>query len=258
MISTNGPRSGSSKLRAINLGALKYLDYTDHHLGFESPMSDFYSQVMALVDKAIVPSMSMQNALASLFKKKIHLVEDPIEFSIQATKQINRPITLLWFGHASNVEFLIQFLRAGFEYGDSVRLIILSNESGLNIFSHAKIESRAKIEFRAGIWSPELMLEAAAKSDACIIPANASDPRKSAASSNRLITAFALGLPVAADHLDSYLEFSDFYADIRSIEFRKLIHDPSIFHTKVSLAQKKIIPRFTMKQSEIAWSQALI
>jgi len=239
-------------------GAQIYLDYTDHHLGFESPMSDFYSQVMALVDKAIVPSMSMQNALASLFKKKIHLVEDPIEFSIQATKQINRPITLLWFGHASNVEFLIQFLRAGFEYGDSVRLIILSNESGLNIFSHAKIESRAKIEFRAGIWSPELMLEAAAKSDACIIPANASDPRKSAASSNRLITAFALGLPVAADHLDSYLEFSDFYADIRSIEFRKLIHDPSIFHTKVSLAQKKIIPRFTMKQSEIAWSQALI
>jgi hypothetical protein len=239
-------------------GAQIYLDYTDHHLGFESPMSDFYSQVMALVDKVIVPSMSMQNALASLFKKKIDLVEDPIEFSIQATKQINRPITLLWFGHASNVEFLIQFLRAGFEYGDSVRLIILSNESGLNIFSHAKIESRAKIEFRAGIWSPELMLEAAAKSDACIIPANASDPRKSAASSNRLITAFALGLPVAADHLDSYLEFSDFYADIRSIEFRKLIHDPSIFHTKVSLAQKKIIPRFTMKQSEIAWSQALI
>ena len=239
-------------------GAQIYLDYTDHHLGFESPMSDFYRQVMALVDKAVVPSVSMQNALVSFFKKKIDLVEDPIEFSIQVTKQISRPITLLWFGHASNIEYLIQFLRAGFEYGDSVRLIILSNKSGLNILSQAKIESRAKIEFRAGLWSPELMLEAASKSDVCIIPANATDPRKSAASANRLITAFALGLPVAADHLDSYLEFSDFYADIRSVEFRKLIHDPSIFHTKVSLAQKKIIPRFTMKQSEIAWSQALI
>jgi len=239
-------------------GAQIYLDYTDHHLGFESPMSDFYRQVVALVDKAVVPSASMQNALASFFKKKIDLIEDPIEISIQAIKKINRPITLLWFGHASNIEYLIQFLRAGFEYGDSLKLIILSNEAGLNIFSQAKIESRAKIEIMTGLWSLELMLEAASNSDACIIPANPSDPRKSAASANRLATAFALGLPVAADHLDSYLEFSDFYADIRSIEFRTLIQDPSIFHAKVSLAQKKLIPRFTMVQSEIAWSQALI
>jgi hypothetical protein len=213
---------------------------------------------MALVDKVVVPSASMQNVLASFFKKKIDLVEDPIEISIQVIKKISRPITLLWFGHASNIEYLIQFLRAGFEYGDSLKLIILSNEAGLNIFSQAKIESRAKIEIMTGLWSLELMLEAASNSDACIIPANPSDPRKSAASANRLATAFALGLPVAADNLYSFLEFSDFYADIRSIEFRRLIQDPSIFHAKVSLAQKKIIPRFTMAQSEIAWSQALI
>lgn len=239
-------------------GAKIYLDYTDHHLGFESPMSDFYRQVVALVEKAVVPSKGMQNSLSNFYKKSIEIVEDPIEISIQTIKPINKPITVLWFGHASNIEYLVQFLRAGFDLGDSIRLIILSNEIGLNMLSQTKIESPAKIECQTGIWSPELMLLAASKSDVCIIPGNPSDPRKSGASSNRLITAFALGLPVAADRLDSYVEFSDFYADIRGAEFKALLMDPASFHERVYLAQKTVIPRFTMAKSEAAWAQALL
>lgn len=239
-------------------GAQIHLDYTDHHLGFESPMADFYKQVIAMVDKATTPSTGMQNALSEFFKKTIDIVEDPIEISVQAIKSINKPVTLLWFGHASNIEYLLQFLRVGFDAGDSIKLIILSNEAGLNMFSRAKIESLAKIECQSGTWSPDLMLHAASKSDVCIIPSNVSDPRKSGASSNRLITAFALGLPVAADHLDSYAEFSDFYVDIRSFAFKELIQDPAAFHPQIVLAQKRIIPRFTMSHAETAWAQILI
>ena len=72
-------------------GAQIYLDYTDHHLGFESPMSDFYSQVMALVDKVIVPSMSMQNALASLFKKKLILLKTPLNFQFKQPNKLIDP-----------------------------------------------------------------------------------------------------------------------------------------------------------------------
>jgi hypothetical protein len=239
-------------------GAQIYLDYTDHHLGFESIMSDFYRQVMVLVDKAITPSKGMQNALSNFYKKTIEIIEDPIEISIQAIKPINQPITILWFGHASNIEYLVQFLNSGFHLGDSIRLIILSNEVGLHMLSQVRIESPAKIECQTGIWSSELMLLAASKSDVCIIPSNPSDSRKSGASSNRLITALALGLPVAADHLDSYVEFSDFYADIRGAEFRKLLLDPASFHKQVDLAQKTVIPRFSMAKSEVAWAQALL
>lgn len=239
-------------------GAQIYLDYTDHHLGFESPLSDFYRQVVALVDKAITPSKGMQNSLSNFYKKTIEIVEDPIEISIQPIRPINQPITILWFGHASNIEYLVQFLRTGFDPGDSIRLIILSNEAGLNMLSQTRVESPAKIEYKTGIWSPELMLHAASKSDVCIIPSNLSDPRKSGVSSNRLITAFALGLPVAADKLDSYLEFSDFYTDIRGAEFRKFLLNPALFHEKVDLAQKTIIPRFTMTKSEVAWGQVLL
>lgn len=239
-------------------GTQIYLDYTDHHLGFKSPMSDFYREVMAYVDKVIAPSKGMKDALSNFYKKTIDIVEDPIEFSIKAIKPVHQPITLLWFGHASNIDYLIQFLRVGFEPGDLIRLIILSNEAGLNMLSQARIESSAKIEYQIGIWSPEVMLIAASKSDACIIPANPSDPKKSGASSNRLITALSLGLPVAADHLSSYVEFSDFYTDIRGAKFRKFIADPAVFHAQVTLAQSKIIPRFTLTQSEFAWAKALL
>lgn len=239
-------------------GAQIYLDYTDHHLGFESPMTDFYRKVILLVDKAIVPSRSMQNTLSRFYKKPIDIVEDPIEISPQAVKPINMPVTLLWFGHASNIEYLIQFLRVGFGPEDSFRLIILTNESGISIFSHASIESHARIECQTGLWSPRLMLHAASISDACIIPSNVKDPRKASASSNRLITAFALGLPVAADTLDSYAEFSDYYVDIRSAQFKKFIQNPAAFHAQIDLAQKKIIPRFAIEQSELAWARALL
>jgi len=242
-------------------GAQIYLDYTDHHLGFGSAMSDFYRQVIVLVNKVIVPSKVMQINLSNFFKQTIDIVKDPIEITTQTikfNKSINGPITLLWFGHSSNIEYLLEFMRTGFEAGDSLRIIVLSNQAGLNMFTQAKIESCKKIGYELGIWSPELMLYAATKSDACIIPANVFDPRKSGASSNRLVTAFALGLPVAADHLDSYLEFSKFYADLRSSEFRRLIQNPLEFHLRASLAQSEVVPKFTMTESEVAWSKALL
>ena len=46
-------------------------------------------------------------------------------------------------------------------------------------------------------------------------------------SANRLITALALGLPTAADNLESYKEFSEFYVDIRSEKFRAVMRDPN-------------------------------
>jgi len=242
-------------------GAKIYLDYTDHHLGFESVMSDFYRQVVVLVDKAVVPSKGMQKNLSNFFQETIDIVEDPIEITtqeIQFAKSINGPITLLWFGHSSNIEYLLKFIKTGFEAEDSLRIIILSNQAGINIFTQEKIESCAKIEYQLAIWSPQLMLHAATKADACIIPGNALDPRKSGASSNRLVTAFALGLPVAADHLDSYLEFSKFYTDLRGSEFRRLIQNPSEFHSRASLAQSEVVPRFSIAKSEVAWSKALL
>jgi hypothetical protein len=105
-------------------GAKIFLDYTDHHLGFESGMSDFYRSVLSMVDVATTSSRRMQQNLAFYYSGAIEFIDDAIEFLPQNTKPVNKPTTLLWFGHASNIEYLITFIKSGFKAGDQIRLII--------------------------------------------------------------------------------------------------------------------------------------
>jgi len=239
-------------------GAKIFMDYTDHHLGFESSMSDFYRNALSMVDVAITSSRMMKQNLAKYYHGNIKLIEDPIEFLPHDVKPVRKLVTLLWFGHASNIEYLISFIKLGFRAGDQIRLIILSNEAGLEHFSKAQLSSEAEIQIQLGLWSLETMLQAAKLTDACIIPVNNADPRKSGASSNRLITALALGLPVAAGALDSYIDFKKYYVDIDSEDFGMLIKDPSVFHDQVRLAQIDVIPKYSMQSLTRKWIELLI
>ncbi len=234
-------------------GAKIFLDYTDHHLGLESSMSDFYRNVLSKVDVATTPSRRMQKNLALYYSGAIEFIEDAIEFLPQDTKPVNKPTTLLWFGHASNIEYLITFIKSGFKAGDQIRLIILSNEAGLQYFSAANLTSKAEIQIQLGLWSPEAMAHASKLADACIIPVDIADPKKNGVSSNRLITALPLGLPVAASALDSYKDFEKYYVDINGEDFRALIEDPSIFHDRVQLAQHEVIPKFSVQNIASKW-----
>lgn len=238
-------------------GAKIFMDYTDHHLGFESSMSDFYRNVLCMVDVAITSSRMMKQNLAKYYSGKIELVEDAIECLPQDVKPANKPTTLLWFGHASNIEYLISFIKQGFRAGDQIRLIILSNEAGLEYFSRSQLATEAEIQIQLGVWSLETMIHASKIADACIIPINNADPKKSGASSNRLITALALGLPVAAGPLDSYKDFKKYYVDIDGEEFVTLIKDPSIFHDQVRLAQLDVVPKYSIQNVTGKWVELL-
>jgi hypothetical protein len=243
--------------RAKLSGAKIFMDYTDHHLGFDSSMSDFYRNVLCMVDIAITSSRRMQQNLAMHYPGNIELLEDAIEFIPQDIKPVNKPTTLLWFGHASNIEYLISFIKSGFKNGDQIRLIILSNEAGLEYFSRSQLASKAEIKIQLAIWSLEAMVHASKLADACIIPINHADPKKNGASSNRLITALALGLPIAAGALDSYKDFEKYYVDINGDEFRVLIEDPSIFHNRVKLAQLEVVPKFSVQNITSKWVELL-
>ncbi len=227
--------------RAKLSGTKIFLDYTDHHLGFSSSMTFFYQNVMSMVDVAITSSRRMKQNLSHFFSGHICLIEDAIEVSSQDVKPPNKTTTLLWFGHASNIDSLINFLQHDFEVDNQIRLIILSNEAGLDYFSKYKFGT--EVEIQLGIWSLQTMIHASKNSDICIIPINNSDPKKNGASSNRLITALALGLPVAAGNLDSYSEFHHYFIDIHGPEFSKLLRNPAIFHDQVRLAQREIVPK---------------
>lgn len=230
------------------------LDYTDHHLGFDSPMSNFYESVIKIVDGCVVPSVSMANLLSTRFNGPINVIEDPLEISAISPKESSKtPITLLWFGHSSNIEFLTNFLSTGFHVGDHIRLIALSNEPGLNLLANSDRISNAKIELNLALWSLENMLEAAKIADMCIIPGGLNNPKKIGVSSNRLITALTLGLPTAADNLLSYKEFGSYYCDLRISDFREMLIDPSRFRYMVTHAQTDLMHRFSMNKIEEDW-----
>jgi hypothetical protein len=230
------------------------LDYTDHHLGFDSPMSNFYESVIKIVDGCVVPSASMANLLSKKFNGPINVIEDPLEISAISPKESSKtPITLLWFGHSSNIDFLINFLSTGFYVGDHIKLIALSNELGLNLLANSNRISNVKIELNLALWSLANMVEAAKIADMCIIPGDLNNPKKIGVSSNRLITALTLGLPTAADNLLSYQEFGSYYCDLRISDFREMLIDPSRFRYMVTHAQTDLMRRFSMNKIEEDW-----
>lgn len=234
------------------------IDYSDHHLGFESVMSRFYREAIKLADTCIVPSKGMADLLLKDWQGLVTVIPDPIEVNPNPPKlSAQKLVTLLWFGHPSNIDFLIDFLGTGFREGDHIRLLILSNDAGLSHFSRAKIVSKAKVEVQLALWSIESMLEAAKYVDICIIPSDLTNPKKLGASSNRLITALAMGIPVAADNLPSYLEFSEFYCDLRSEGFREMLISPLDFGAQVIKAQNTVIAEYAMKRVVQDWQKYL-
>ena len=85
------------------------------------------------------------------------------------------------------------------------------------------------------------MLKASEIVSGVIIPGDINDERKNGVSHNRLITAFALGLPVAASRYESYLEFDNQFVDIdNKSEFENFLKNPSLYSNGVEISQKKV------------------
>lgn len=245
---------------AKSRGVSIYLDYTDHHLGFNSPMTVFYQNSLRLADCCIVPSEFMANLLRAHYQGPITIIEDSIEITSQAAKMklVSSKPTALWFGHASNINFLIDLINSSGFLMSGCNLIVLSNKQGLDIFSRNSLRLIDPQKIRLGLWSVESMLSAASIADFSIIPSDLSNPRKLGVSSNRLITSFALGLPTAADNLPSYQEFSDFYVDIRGPLFSTMVDTPLNFSNLTTSAQSLYVDRFMPESIGQKWLTLLL
>ena len=230
-------------------GAKIVIDYTDNHLYLNDFFyRPFYEELITHADEAVVSSNLLKSQLGNLFKKPITVIEDAIEISaITPKKKNSNSLNILWFGHSSNIDYLVKFVNSWNYLNNKITLHILSNEEGLAFLNQSRINAPQNLSIYMEVWSINSMIEAAKFCDLAIIPSDPSDPRKSGASSNRLITSLALGLPTAADKLKSYNEFDNYFIDIRSKEFEHLMNEPDFFHGQVLKAQQKIIPHFTKK-----------
>jgi hypothetical protein len=232
------------------------IDYTDHHLVRNTENARFYRVAMDLCDHVVCSSRMLVQNLAPYYRGPISIIEDPIEVPILAPKlKKNTVPTALWFGHGSNLPYLIDFLCNGYKYSHPARLIAMTNLYPLpeDITTILDRPNLGNLEINVVPWSIDDMIQAAYLADMCWIPAGVTDPLKSGASSNRLLTALALGLPTAADPLDSYLSFSNTYMDLRSNEIMNAITNPEPLFEKVKIAQNVISKNYTNEKIREKW-----
>jgi hypothetical protein len=217
-----------------------FFDYTDHHLDRKTLASQFYLAALKSNDQIITSSEKLKNYLSPNFKN-ITIIEDPIEIEIQRVKK-NKESSFLFFGHHTNLKYLFNLIN---NWNSKIQsnLIIQTSEEGMNEIrnqsQHISKPSNLNIQFQ--LWSIENMLKASTNVSGIIIPGDISDDRKNGVSHNRLITAFALGLPVAATRYQSYLEFDHQFVDIdNQTEFENFLQNPSLYSSRVEMAQKKV------------------
>jgi hypothetical protein len=98
------------------------------------------------------------------------------------------------------------------------------------------------------------MINVAKYCDACLIPSDLNDLRKSGVSSNRLITAFALGLPVSADILESYAPFSEYFHNILGEPLSVFIKELNLYVKKCEFAQANVVSKFRQEIIVKKWN----
>ena len=217
-----------------------FFDYTDHHLDKETITGQFYRASLNQHDQIITSSEKLKSHLSSNFKN-ITVIEDPIEIEIQKVKK-SKESSFLFFGHHTNLKYLFNLIN-NWTYKIQSNLIIQTSEEGINVIrnqsQHISKPPNLNIQFQ--LWSIENMLKVSNNVSGVIIPGDINDKTKNGVSHNRLITAFALGLPVAATKYESYLEFDNQFVDIdNKSEFENFLQDASQYSSRVKMAQKKI------------------
>jgi len=240
------------------LGGKAWIDYTDNHAGADTDKSRFYHDALRAADGAICPSARLQAELLKFWNGPTQIIEDANDLAVVPPKAaVSNPKVVMWFGDPSNLPYLFDALGT-FPGPAPLRLVVLTRRGAIDLISRNAARAPAHVAIEFCPWSIENMRQVAAIADACVIPSDPADPRKNGASANRLISALALGLPVAADMLDSYREFADCFVDLRSERFHALLADPLAHRDMVLRAQDGIVQRFGYDAIGRNWGSFLL
>lgn len=159
-------------------GAKVILDYTDNHLNFKSSMSFFYHKALPHINAAVASSNFLANELRQKTKSPVEIIPDAIEIEILEPKQKESNLkSILWFGHSSNINYLITFINNFKFFRGKIALYVLTNEQGLEIFNQNQIDIPQNLSIQIGIWSIDAMINAAKFCDLAIIPSDPDDPK---------------------------------------------------------------------------------
>jgi len=258
-----GPQLVNQWLTKIEIvksyGGKIVIDYTDHHLDSNTPVGEFYRKAIKLANIVVCSSSKLKDYISNFTKVPTFVIHEPIEIPIsKPVSKVNEITTILWFGHISNLKYLVESLYNNFKKINKARLILMTNTVPLPQDLLNEIESfeLENLEIFVVPWTKKEMLKAAEISDFCIIPTGYKDETKKGASPNRLITSLSMGLPTLSDHLDSYLPFKKFFEVINSETIKSYIENPLANKQLILEAQEIISKEFSEQKIKADWINA--
>ncbi len=233
--------------------SLVLTDYTDDWLSIsESKNKEIYSELIKIDSKIIVPVFGLAK---QLHKRGINafVIPDGIDNipNNKPSPKNNKTKNVLWHGHSSNIKSVLRILEKDLvDYNFNLHLV--SSSFAFNIIKNTKFLKKPKCKLIAHLWDIKKLQDVSKKCDFAILPTD-----KNWASANRLVTTFRLGLPIIAETISSYSEYSNFYSKFNKSEIKNMFYSPEKWYKSVELAQLKIEKDFNFLRLINLWKEIL-
>ena len=130
------------------------LDYTDHHIDGKPVMRAFYLEALSYADHVTTSSPKLAKNIGASWKRGVTVIEDPIEVAFIAPKiERTSQLTALWFGHASNLQYLFDFIMSEWKLSEPLRLIVMTNFFDQKTFDQQMQAAPKNLEMVVVPWS---------------------------------------------------------------------------------------------------------
>ena len=230
-----------------------FTDYVDDWLSSSnSELKLIYESLIKADAVFTVPIKALENRLKEKINKIFTIPDGLDKIQISQPKILNNGLkNILWHGHASNISSLIRVLTEDLvEYDFNLHLV--TNYPSVEILKKTKFKKIPKCKFIFHPWELNKLQRISKRCDFAIIPVN-----KRWASENRLITTFILGLPIIAETINSYKDFSNYYLDFKQDQIQEMFNNPEKFHNDVLVAQNKILMNYNSDKLISLWKACL-
>lgn len=199
-------------LDAKKNGVPLVMDICDYPFDKPSPVPEYYTRTLPIVELITANSTRMQALLDVKLTRNVVLVEDAIiELPYPVAFAPGNKLKLCWFGHLSNLNFLGQFMvkLAQFAAQRPCELTVVTLPGYEQQLEVIRKETGSTFELRYVPWSLEAQRRALRDCDIVVLPHQPEGTWKIGASANRLAEGINAGRFVVASPIESYLPFKD-------------------------------------------------
>lgn len=239
---------------AKNRGATVIADFCDNFMT-HSQRGPLQHALLAIADKVTASTPAMAEAIQTSGKNVDAIIPDPVGFN-QGTVRFSpgKVLQLLWFGHAVNIDTLVQWFPQVAEYAEQQPLVLNIVTSLSNGVSDIQRFIPEGLQVIYTPWSEASTEQALADCDLVVIPTLNNDIKK-VKSSNRLLETLWSGRFVVAGNLPSYAMFANsaWLGDDLIDGIRWAVANPKEVISRIKLGQQQIARNYTKEAIGQLW-----